>query len=64
NVACGPCARPSAADIQGDRILTFTSMYTSPRGTRRSDYQGSPVSPVLYLFYNADLLEACKTSGH
>jgi hypothetical protein len=23
--------------------------------------QGSPVSPILYLFYNADLLEACKT---
>lgn len=23
--------------------------------------QGSPVSPMLYLFYNADLIEACKT---
>ncbi|SPO06934.1 uncharacterized protein DNG_09628 [Cephalotrichum gorgonifer] len=23
--------------------------------------QGSPASPVLYLFYNADLIEACKT---
>lgn len=23
--------------------------------------QGSPVSPILYLFYNADLIEACKT---
>jgi len=23
--------------------------------------QGSPVSPVLYLFYNADLIEACRT---
>jgi hypothetical protein len=21
----------------------------------------SPVSPILYLFYNADLIEACKT---
>ena len=23
--------------------------------------QGSPISPILYLFYNADLIEACKT---
>ena len=23
--------------------------------------QGSPVSPILYLFYNADLIEQCKT---
>lgn len=23
--------------------------------------QGSPVSPILYLFYNADLVEVCKT---
>jgi hypothetical protein len=23
--------------------------------------QGSPVSPILYLFYNADLINACKT---
>ena len=23
--------------------------------------QGSPISPILYLFYNADLIEACKS---
>ncbi|OAQ57920.1 reverse transcriptase [Pochonia chlamydosporia 170] len=23
--------------------------------------QGSPISPILYLFYNADLIEECKT---
>jgi hypothetical protein len=23
--------------------------------------QGSPILPILYLFYNADLIEACKT---
>ena len=23
--------------------------------------QGSPLSPILYLFYNADLLEICNT---
>jgi Reverse transcriptase (RNA-dependent DNA polymerase) len=23
--------------------------------------QGSPISPILYLFYNADLLESCKS---
>jgi ribonuclease HI len=25
--------------------------------------QGSPISPILYLFYNADLLEACEDSN-
>ena len=25
--------------------------------------QGSPVSPILYLFYNADLLDICKRPG-
>ena len=23
--------------------------------------QGSPISPILYLFYNADLLKSCKS---
>jgi hypothetical protein len=25
--------------------------------------QGSPLSPILYLFYNANLIEACKTEN-
>jgi hypothetical protein len=25
--------------------------------------QGSPLSPILYLFYNADLLENCAMDG-
>ena len=25
--------------------------------------QGSPISPILYLFYNADLLEICERPG-
>lgn len=25
--------------------------------------QGSPLSPILYLFYNADLIEACRTEN-
>lgn len=25
--------------------------------------QGSPISPILYFFYNADLLEICKRPG-
>jgi ribonuclease HI len=25
--------------------------------------QGSPLSPILYLFYNADLIEACKSGN-
>ena len=26
--------------------------------------QGSPISPILYLFYNADLLEACESKRY
>lgn len=36
--------------------------YTAPRTPIQTGIpQGSPISPVLYLFYNADLIEACKT---
>ena len=26
--------------------------------------QGSPISPILYLFYNADIADTCRASGH
>ena len=26
--------------------------------------QGSPISPILYLFYNADLADICRCKGH
>ena len=36
--------------------------YTAPSAPIQTGIpQGSPVSPILYLFYNADLIEACKT---
>lgn len=36
--------------------------YTDPSTAIQTGIpQGSPISPILYLFYNADLIEACKT---
>ena len=43
-----------------DRSTTLKLQeYTAPIQTGIP--QGSPLSPILYLFYNADLIEACKT---
>ena len=36
--------------------------YTAPSTPIQTGIpQGSPISPILYLFYNADLVEMCKT---
>ena len=36
--------------------------YTAPSAPIETGIpQGSPLSPILYLFYNADLIEACQT---
>jgi Reverse transcriptase (RNA-dependent DNA polymerase) len=38
--------------------------YTSaPMEVNTGIPQGSPISPILYLFYNADLLEVCEDSN-
>ena len=38
--------------------------YTAPSAPVQTGIpQGSPLSPILYLFYNADLIEACKTEN-
>ena len=38
--------------------------YTAPLALIQTGIpQGSPLSPILYLFYNADLIEACKTEN-
>jgi hypothetical protein len=38
--------------------------YTAPAAPIQTGIpQGSPLSPILYLFYNADLIEACKTEN-
>lgn len=38
--------------------------YTAPSAPIQTGIpQGSPLSPILYLFYNADLIEACKTDN-
>ncbi|KAJ3453607.1 hypothetical protein MRS44_017854 [Fusarium solani] len=46
-----------------DRSTTLKLQeYTAPSAPIQTGIpQGSPVSPILYLFYNADLIEACKT---
>src|SRR6202008_3826887 len=57
-----------------ERIIGWIYSFLSDRSTsiRLQDFesgteeidlgipQGSPISPILYLFYNADLLEECK----
>jgi ribonuclease HI len=46
-----------------DRTTTLKLLeFTAPSTPIQTGIpQGSPVSPILYLFYNADLIEACKT---
>lgn len=44
--------RQSTLLIQGEETETFRLLAGVP--------QGSPLSPILYLFYNAELLEACQ----
>lgn len=51
------------ASFLSDRHTTLKLQeFTSPSAPIQTGIpQGSPVSPILYLFYNADLIEACKT---
>jgi hypothetical protein len=46
-----------------DRTTTLKLQeFTAPSAPIQTGIpQGSPVSPILYLFYNADLIEACRT---
>lgn len=58
-----------------DNIIRWTDSFLPGRSTtlKLQEYtapsapiltgipQGSPISPILYLFYNADLIEGCKT---
>jgi ribonuclease HI len=48
-----------------NRSTTFKLQeYTAPSAPIETGIpQGSPLSPILYLFYNADLIEACKTEN-
>lgn len=41
--------------------LSFDGHKSAPYTTNIGIPQGSPVSPILYLFYNADFIEACNT---
>ena len=52
-----------AASFLKDRCTTLKLQeYTTPSTPIKIGIpQGSPVSPIFYLFYNADLIEACKT---
>ena len=51
------------ASFLSDRSTTLMFQeYTAPSAPIQTGIpQGSPVSPILYLFYNADLIEACRT---
>jgi hypothetical protein len=48
-----------------DRSCTLKLQeYTAPSVPIQTGIpQGSPLPPILYLFYNADLIEACKTDN-
>jgi Reverse transcriptase (RNA-dependent DNA polymerase) len=48
-----------------DRSTTLKLQeYTAPSAPIQTGIpQGSPLSPILYLFYNADLIETCKTEN-
>ena len=48
-----------------DRSTTLKLQeYTAPLAPVQTGIpQGSPLSPILYLFYNADLIEACRTDN-
>ena len=43
--------------------LTINRRVTEEFAVRTGIPQGSPISPILYLFYNADLLEICERPG-
>ena len=43
--------------------LAIYSQITNMFAVRTGIPQGSPVSPILYLFYNADLLDLCERPG-
>jgi ribonuclease HI len=48
-----------------DRTSTLKLQeYTAPSAPIQTGIpQGSPLSPILYLFYNADLIETCRTEN-
>jgi hypothetical protein len=48
--------------LSGPSTTLKLQEYTAPSAPIQTGIpQGSPVSPIIYLFYNADLIEACKT---
>lgn len=51
-----------ASFLSGHSTTLKLQEYTAPSAPIQTGIpQGSPISPILYLFYNADLIEACKT---
>ena len=58
----GNIVRWTASFLEGRSTTIKMQEYTAPSSPIQTGIpQGSPVSPILYLFYNADLLEACQT---
>jgi len=51
-----------ASFLSGRSTTLKLREYTAPSTPIQTGIpQGSRISPILYLFYNADLIEACKT---
>ena len=50
------------ASFLGERQtrLCIDGFWSEPYGLSTGEPQGSPLSPILYLFYNADLLDRCN----
>jgi hypothetical protein len=44
--------------------LSFDGSKLAPYTTNTGIPQGSPLSPILYLFYNTDLIEACNIESN
>lgn len=50
-----------ASFLSGRSTTLKLQEYTAPSAPIQTGIpQGSPVSPILYLFYNTDLIEACR----
>lgn len=49
--------------IDYETTLSISSNCTASFPVTTGIPQGSPVFPIFYLFYNANLLEACSKSG-
>ena len=61
---CPTLVRWVESFLKGRSSTIKLQEYTAPSAPIQTGIpQGSPLSPILYLFYNADLIESCKTEN-